>query len=303
MSDAAWRSKYAVIEAPTTLGLRRERADERPGVHALAHALQRAGFYDQFPALHAGIVVETTGYSEEPDPECGILNAGGVADYMNRLADRVSTIIDLGRTPLVLGGDCSIVLGSGLALRRRGRYGLISLDGHTDYYPPEHSRSRQVAAMEIWLATGHGPALLANPEGFDALFEPHDVVMLGYRDDEEHITSCAPDPALDGVFCAPWRPYYDMRRQAERAVEYLRGRPIAGIWLHVDVDVIDSRRMPAVDSPQPGGLEFAEFVDIIRLVRHSGLLAGCDITIFDPTRDPDGVYARALSTALAKGLC
>jgi len=76
------------------------------------------------------------------DPASGVLHAPEVAQFAARLADAVGEQLDTGRTPLVLGGDCSILLGNALALRRRGRFGLLLLDGHTptSTSPP---RSRQ----------------------------------------------------------------------------------------------------------------------------------------------------------------
>ena len=44
-------------------------------------------------------------------------------------------MLDAGEFPFVLGGDCSILLGTTLAFRRRGRYGLLFIDGHTDADP------------------------------------------------------------------------------------------------------------------------------------------------------------------------
>jgi arginase family enzyme len=52
------------------------------------------------------------------------------------LADAVTAVLE-GEFPVVLGGDCSIVLGAMLALRRRGGYGLLYIDGDADYYQPE----------------------------------------------------------------------------------------------------------------------------------------------------------------------
>jgi arginase len=66
-----------------------------------------------------------------------LLNPRGIADYSVALADLVGRAIDVGEFSVVLGGDCSIVLGCLLSLKRRGRYGLLFLDGHADFYQPE----------------------------------------------------------------------------------------------------------------------------------------------------------------------
>ena len=60
-------------------------------------------------------------------------NRAQIPAYTRVLADRVGTLLDAGERPLVLGGDCSILLGAMLALRRRGRFGLAFVDGHLDF--------------------------------------------------------------------------------------------------------------------------------------------------------------------------
>ncbi len=62
-----------------------------------------------------------------------MLNANGIAAFTAELADALGPILDKREFPVLLGGDCSIVLGSLLALRRRGRFGLLFVDGHTDF--------------------------------------------------------------------------------------------------------------------------------------------------------------------------
>jgi arginase len=57
--------------------------------------------------------------------------------------------------------------------------------------------------------------------------------------------------------------------------------------------------MPAVDSPEPGGLEPDELAEILRALFESGRAEGLDLTILDPERDPDGSSARLLVSLLA----
>ena len=56
-------------------------------------------------------------------------------------------VLDAGEFPIVLGGDCTIVLGSMLALRRRGRYGLFFIDGNADFFQPEAEPNGEGASM------------------------------------------------------------------------------------------------------------------------------------------------------------
>ena len=75
-------------------------------------------------------------------------------------------LIDRGRMPIVLGGDCSILIGCALSLRRRGRYGLALLDGHGDFRHPGNSDAVDAAAGEdLAIVSGRGEDRLVNLEG------------------------------------------------------------------------------------------------------------------------------------------
>lgn len=91
------------------------------------------------------------------DPETGVLNAPELADYSRGLANVVEAALERGDFPLILGGDCSILLGSALALKRRGRYGLLFLDGNADFFQPEANPNGEAASMDLAFATGHAP--------------------------------------------------------------------------------------------------------------------------------------------------
>ena len=80
------------------------------------------------------------------------------------LADATGDVLDAGDVPIVLGGDCSILLGNLLALRRRRRHGLLFIDGHADFYQPEAEPNGEAASMDLALATGRGPAVVADLE-------------------------------------------------------------------------------------------------------------------------------------------
>ena len=73
------------------------------------------------------------------------------------------------------------MLGPILALRRRGRYGLAFLDNHADFQHPGDEPNGEVASLDLALATGRGPDVLANLDGLMPLVRDEDVALLGYR--------------------------------------------------------------------------------------------------------------------------
>ena len=104
-------------------------------------------------------------------------------------------IVDNGEFPVVLGGDCSLLLGAMLGLRRRGRYGCY-IDGDADFYQPEVSPLRGAAsASDLAFATGRGPDIVRDLEGRRPLVRDGDVAVLACRDaaDRER-RGCQPLP-------------------------------------------------------------------------------------------------------------
>ena len=101
---------YAVVEAPSVLGLFPR------GVETLPEALLGAGLVERIGARRAGRI-EPPPYNPQRDRATNLLNPSGIADYSRALADRVEHLRSRGMFPIVLGGDCSILLGCVLATR------------------------------------------------------------------------------------------------------------------------------------------------------------------------------------------
>ncbi|WP_406401039.1 arginase family protein [Streptomyces sp. NBC_00879] len=283
--------EIAIIEAPSVLGLR------PTGVEELPRALLGAGLVEGLGAVRGGRV-EAPAYEAGRDPESGVLNSGGIARYSSALADTVGGVLDRGLFPVVLGGDCSILLGNLLALRRRGRYGLLFLDGHTDFYQPSAEPAGEVASMELALATGRGPGVLADLEGLGPLVRDEDVVALGFRDAGESAEAGmqALPPQLGAVDLDGVRAV-----GAAAAARGAVGR-LGEYWVHLDVDVLDDAVMPAVDYRLPGGLSWAELESVLRTALGDERAVGFDVTIFNPRLDPDGSIAVRLVECLRRGL-
>ena len=124
--------QFAIIDAPSTLGLR------PTGVEDLPEALKSAGLMRELRAEYGGRVSPLP-YSSERDKSTLLLNPDSIRAFSLQLAEAVTFVLHKKQFPLVLGGDCSILIGNLLALRRLGRYGLFFIDGHADFCQPETS--------------------------------------------------------------------------------------------------------------------------------------------------------------------
>ncbi|HEX7994616.1 MAG TPA: arginase family protein [Streptosporangiaceae bacterium] len=153
--------RYAILEAPSALG----HVPEHLGVERAPGVLLADGLSDGLAVRRAGRV-EAAGYSPERDPATQVMNPNALNRYSRTLADAVGALLDQDEFPVVLGGDCSILLGTMLALRRRGRYGLMYIDADADFYQPEVSPLEGAAsASDLAFATGRGPDVVADIEG------------------------------------------------------------------------------------------------------------------------------------------
>ncbi len=288
--------RYAIIEAPSILGLR------PTGVETLPRTLLENGLAERLNALHAGRV-EPPRYSADRDASTRTLNARAIADWSPRLADVVGQVLDRGEFPLVLGGDCSILLGSALALRRRGRYGLLFVDGHADFYQPEVNPNGEAASMELAFATGYGPALLTDIEHRKPLVRPEDTVAIGFRDTEEQArygSQPLPPDLLSLDLPAVRR--MGIEPAAALAVGRLTRPGLDGFFIHLDADVLDDRIMPAVDYRLADGFSWDEVTSLLRHALATGRAAGMEVTIYNPALDEDGVAGRELTGTLAAAL-
>src|ERR1700741_2872789 len=111
--------RIAVLDAPSNLGLRPPTPTSVPGCAKAPGALRDQGLLARLHARDAGCLTPARYHPGAWRPGAVFCHAAEIADYAVRLADRIAAIVDAGEFPVVLGGDCSILVGSALAMRRR----------------------------------------------------------------------------------------------------------------------------------------------------------------------------------------
>jgi len=298
MSDALSppTRRYAIIEAPSTLGLRSS------GVEELPSRLLGLGLAERIRARRAARL-EPPPREGQRDAETLVLNASTIASWSPGLADAVEMVLDEDEFPVILGGDCSIVLGSMLAFRRRGRSGLLFIDGNADFFQPEAEPYGEAASMDLALVTGHGPKRLTDIEGRGPIVREEDAVAFAYRDwkdQDEYGSQPLPD-ALKSLDLSAVR-RMGIEAAAQAAVAHLTREGLDGFFIHVDADCLDDAVMPAVDYRIPDGLSWKELEAALRIALGSGAARGLEITIYNPRLDQDGMPAAGLVETLAAAL-
>ena len=214
-----------------------------------------------------------------------------------RLAEAMSSLPR--HRPLVVGGDCSILLGILPALRDRGPVGLWFLDGHPDFADGTTSDTGETADMELAVLTGAGAAPLVALGGPEPLVPADRIVLMGHRtvglDPASAAETARLPPELRRIDAATL--VADPGAAARDADTWLTDD--GPVWLHVDLDVLDPGALPAVTYPQRGGPGWAELAAVLAPLARSSRLAGISVADFRPDLDPGGDLAARVVALLA----
>ncbi|MBA2952491.1 arginase family protein [Nocardioides sp. MAH-18] len=267
----------------------------RPGNQAAAsQALRSAGLAGAFPGHRV-----TDGGDlalPAPDPSRGehtsLVNETALLAMVDRLGERVARVVEGGRFPVVHGGDCTTLLATIPALSDTGPVGLLFLDGHEDTMPLDVSEDGEAANTEIGLLLGLTGGLLRGPlSARRGVLGRQHLAVLGPRDEDWRRRFNVGSLRDLGVW------FRDSRETAARpeecgreAVRHL-GAAARRWWLHVDLDVLDPRVLPAQGVPgdpgTPGGLGWEALTAVLRAALGEGGCLGWSLAIYDPEQDPD----------------
>jgi arginase len=288
--------RYTIINCPTPLGL------WPSGVQLLGRTLLTHGLDVRLGANRVIDVLPAT-YIRKKDPITGYLNGPAIRKQSRLIRDQVTEVWFNGRVPVLLGGDCSIVIGAMLALCNHPGSGLLYIDGHDDFYDgTDPSHSGEVADMGLAIVTGKAHPQLSNIDGLGPYIASENAIAFGYRDTDEVESSGGSDFQSATVYKLGLARLAEIGVQAgiDEALRHVANAHRC--WIHFDTDVIDDRLNPAVDYRLPGGLDWTDVADAIRAVRKSGKLAGLSVSIFNPRLDHDGRIALALVDCIVDGL-
>lgn len=297
--DPLAKREITVLDAPSNLGLRPPAEGIVPGCYKLPWALRDRNLLQRLQAADAGAVVPPQ-YCPEWKPGDGDRNARAIADYSLRLADRLETLLDRPNLALVLGGDCSVLIGNTLALKRRGRYGVAFLDAHSDFQHLGNTPAIGAAAGEdLAIVTGRGDERLTHLEQYGPYVREEDIHVVGVRPNDAYLDELT---ACGICFTTSTELREAVAERCAASVLDTVTRSTQGFWLHLDLDVVDSSEMQAVDSPEPDGLLFSDLETLLHELLSSPYCLGMEVAIYDPDLDPLGVTAEQIVRCLQGAL-
>ncbi|MCH8108215.1 MAG: agmatinase [Chloroflexi bacterium] len=208
--------------------------------------------------------------------EIGIHTTGALEPHMagpspmtERVRDAVATYLDLGKTVGLLGGEHSITIGSVQAhVEAYPSLSVLYLDAHADL-------------RNEYMGTPYGHASAAR-----RVFECCPLSLAGVRSlcQEEHDFI-----RKNNVPVWYWDPNSD-RSPPEGVLDGLSDT----VYVSVDLDVLDPALMPAVGTPEPGGMTWHELVSLLGKVAESRRIVGFDVCELAPADGPPACsYAAA----------
>jgi len=241
---------------------------------------------------------------DERDLATGVVGLADTLSMTKAVRSAVRDAVAGGARPLVLGGCCALVPGALAGLRdAAGALGVAYLDGHVDVYDGWASPTGEGADMPMSVALGLGPAAWVQAAG-GASAAPAGFVVLGARDPEEvhDIADLRAGALADIEVLGP----DELRATGLAAAGAGAAQRLAAdggrFWVHLDVDVLDERAMPATDYLMPGGLQRDELAALLRPLGASPGLAGLSLGCLNPEKDPDGSYTEMTCALLAGAL-
>lgn len=278
-----------VIGVPIDLGADRRGVDMGPSAIRYAH------LQDRLEEL--GYSVRDAGNIEVPIAEmCSITDArlkylDCIIPVSRRISGAVSTSLQGGRFPLVLGGDHSLAVGSVRGAARQKRMGVLWVDAHADFNTPQTTPSGNIHGMPLAALCGLGePSLVQLWDEPCPVIDPRRVAVIGARDLD-------PGEKLNlqqaGVMVQSMEQIdrVGLVQVMEKALQHVL-RETEGLYLSFDMDSLDPRHAPGVGTPVPAGLTQREAHLICEMTAETGKLLGMDMVEVNPILDIQNQTAR-----------
>ena len=278
--------KISIVGVPMDLGADRRGVDMGPS--ALRYAdlnerLQALGYEVEDLGDLDVIIPETRHFG---DPHAKYLKE--IADACAHLANLVLEIHTNERTPIVLGGDHSIAVGtvSGMAesfRRQKRKIGLMWFDAHADFNTPQISPSGNVHGMPMAAIMGYGPIELTHILGFAPKIQPQHAVMIGIRE---------VDPQECELVKKSGVRVFTMKEIDRRGIGAVMDEALSivtkdtdGFSVTLDADFLDPYESPGVATPVRGGADYREAHLAMEMVADTKKMVSFEIAEINPILD------------------
>ena len=205
-----------------------------------------------------------------------------------------------GGTPIFLGGDHSIAMGtvsgvSSFYQEKKESVGLIWFDAHADMNTPESSISGNVHGMPLAALLGKSLGSSFSPVAAKSNLSPDKVCLVGVRDLDKKERELVKQSGIH-VFSMKDIDILGMAEVTKQVIE-ISTKDTAGFHLSFDIDGLDADIAPGVGTPVQGGVNFREAHTFMELLYESKKLLSMDIVELNPIKD-----VRNMTAELVVGL-
>ncbi|MFC0527945.1 agmatinase [Phytohabitans kaempferiae] len=207
--------------------------------------------------------------------------SGDIERALGALEEAVATVATAGAIPLVLGGDHSITLPDAKGVARhlgQGRVSLVHFDAHAD-----------TGEIEFGSLYGHGLPMRRLIES--GAVRGDRFLQIGLR-------GYWPGPAVLDWMAERRMRSYEMSEIVARGLDECLSEAFVtavdeceGVFLSVDIDVVDPGMAPGTGTPEPGGLTARQLLDAVRRCCLELPIAGIDVVEVSPPYDHADVTA------------
>ena len=220
-------------------------------------------------------------------PANGYRHLTEVVAWNRAVHDAVHGELQIGRLPILLGGDHCLGIGSISAVARHCREAgkklrVLWLDAHADFNTSVLTPSGNLHGMPVACLCGHGPQALIEIGGTVPAISPKVVRQIGIRSVDPGEKRFVHEAGLE-VFDMRYIDEMGMRHTMELALATLD----ANTHLHVsfDVDFLDPDIAPGVGTTVPGGPTYREAQLCMEMIADTGLLGSLDVMELNPALD------------------
>lgn len=271
-----------IIGVPSDLGQNRRGVDMGPSAIRYADINGRLAKLGHQVEDMGNIIVPTPEMYEVDDVHLKYLKE--VVAVCNELCQTVTQVMRAGYTPIILGGDHSVSIGSIAGIANiHSSFGVIWFDAHGDMNTDKTTPSGNIHGMPLAASLGLGHPQLVGLGGKQPKLDPAHVVLIGVR-------SIDPDEARLIKECGiHWFTMSDIdtlgiAEVMQEAIE-IAGLGTDGIHLSLDIDALDPLFAPGVGTPVNGGVTYREGHLAMELLAVSGKVLSVDVVEANPILD------------------
>ncbi|MGQ9499948.1 MAG: agmatinase [Dissulfurimicrobium sp.] len=183
---------------------------------------------------------------------------------IQNIKEVVIPIIRSGQIPCVIGGDHSVSIGAiEAAYAVLGRLNIVHFDAHTDL-------------RDSYLGSRYSHACVIR-----RVWELGDIIQIGIRstskEEMEFLNRQKQWPECEPIWAS--RVIEDRNAAIAEALARLKKQPT---YVTIDLDCLDPSIMPAVGTPEPGGISWTDITKFLKALTAATKIAAFDVVELAP---------------------